>query len=143
MPRAFRVGHAIEKTMSKPTAPRLLLADDDGRVLNASAAALILQDFEVRTALDGLAALTAIQRWHPDVALLDIEMPLMDGRTVARTVRKMDPTMQPLLIAWTALTSVADRLASIHAGFNYHFTKPIQFEALLRTLDFHLDLPGR
>jgi CheY-like chemotaxis protein len=139
MPRALDVGHTIEKTMRKPTAPRLLLADDNTVVLNASAAALILHGFEVHTAIDGLSALTAIQHWHPDIALLDIEMPLMDGRTVARNVRAMVLETQPLLIALTALTSLADRLASIQAGFNYHFTKPVQFEALLRTLDFHLD----
>ncbi|WP_371882837.1 response regulator [Caballeronia sp. S22] len=69
--------------MRKPTAPRLLLADDNTVVLNASAAALMLHGFEVHTAIDGLSALTAIQHWHPDIALLDIEMPLMDGRTVA------------------------------------------------------------
>ncbi|BAN26486.1 response regulator receiver domain protein [Caballeronia insecticola] len=108
-------------------------------MLNASAAALMLQGFDVRTAIDGLAALTAIQHWHPDIALLDIEMPKMDGRAVARNVRAMISEPQPLLIALTALTSIADRLASIQAGFNYHFSKPVQFEALLRTLDFHLD----
>lgn len=128
--------------MSKPTAPRLLLADDDGVVLNANATVLMLQGFEVRTAIDGFAALTAIQRWHPDIALLDIEMPVIDGRTVARNVRAMASETQPLLIALTALTSLADRLASIQAGFNYHFNKPMQLEALLRTLDFHLD-PSR
>ncbi|WP_250515105.1 response regulator [Caballeronia sp. INDeC2] len=129
--------------MRTSTAPRLLLADDDRVALDACAAMLMLEGFDVHTAMDGYAALTAIQTWHPDIAMLDIEMPVMDGRTVARNVRTMDSTRPTLLIALTALTSLADRLASIQAGFNYHFTKPVQLDALLRTLDFHLDSSRR
>jgi DNA-binding response OmpR family regulator len=139
MPSARDVPDILEKTMRTHTGARLLLADDDSVTLQACADALVLEGFDVRTAIDGYSALTVILSWQPDIALLDIEMPVMDGCTVARNVRTVASKAPPLLIALTALDSLADRLASIQAGFNYHFTKPVQFEALLRTLDFHLD----
>jgi len=68
--------------MRTHTGARLLLADDDSVTLQACADALVLEGFEVRTAIDGYSALTVILSWQPDIALLDIEIPyaVLQGR---------------------------------------------------------------
>ncbi|MDR5774237.1 response regulator [Caballeronia sp. LP006] len=117
--------------------PRLLVADDDAAIRAACASALSLEGYDVHTAQNGCAALAEIRRWRPEIALIDVEMPLMDGREVARQLRQADEHKLTLLIAVTALSSMAERAASIRAGFNYHFTKPLRLSALLETLALH------
>jgi two-component system CheB/CheR fusion protein len=81
-------------------------------------------------AYDGAAALEAIKVFRPDVALLDIAMPGMDGIELASRLRS-DPTLQDLLlIALTGYGRDEDRERSRRAGFNAHLVKPVDIAAL-------------
>lgn len=104
---------------------RILVADDN--VDSAESMALLLQflGHEVRWVTDGVEALRVYFELQPDVVLLDISMPLMDGREVARRIRAADPDRQVLLIAlsgWARGTDVEDSLA---CGFDHHLAKPV------------------
>jgi CheY-like chemotaxis protein len=112
---------------------RVLLVEDhpDGRV--ALALLLRLWGFEVEVAGDGPDGLRKALDWHPDVALLDIGLPGMDGYEVARRVREaLDGHVR--LVALTAWGRADDRERAFDAGFDDHLTKPADPEALSRLL---------
>ena len=81
-------------------------------------------------AYDGLAALELVRRRRPDLVLLDIGLPGMDGYEVARRCRQ-DETLRPImLVAMTGYGKEEDRRRSQEAGFNAHLVKPVNLEDL-------------
>lgn len=110
--------------MPTPNAVRLLIADDDTSVLEAYVSFFDAQGYETRATGNGADALAQYRGWHPDAVVLDVQMPGMDGRAVAREIRRLRFAPLPLLVAVTALTSPADQAESINSGFDYHFVKP-------------------
>jgi len=117
----------------KDDAPlRVLLVDDNEDIVWTEASVLAAKGFEVRTAVDGLQALETMEQFRPDVAVLDIAMPGMDGREVARRVRREAWGRDMLLIAATGWGSDDDRRRSLEAGFDDHLVKPIRLEELLQ-----------
>jgi two-component system, chemotaxis family, CheB/CheR fusion protein len=111
---------------------RVLLVDDNEDILWTEASVLAAKGFEVRTAADGLQALEAMEQFRPDVAVLDIAMPGLDGREVAQRVRREPWGRDVLLIAATGWGSDDDRRRSLEAGFDDHLVKPIRLEELLQ-----------
>src|ERR1700680_2002160 len=104
--------------------PKLLLADDDESSLKALALFFEIEGFEVQIARDGWEAIELYDRWHPDLALLDIDMPLVNGYGVARRMREEMRAPPVLLIAITGRgDSPPEREASLNAGFDYHIAK--------------------
>jgi CheY-like chemotaxis protein len=91
-------------------------------------------DYETRTAGDGVEALAEYRAWRPDAVVLDIQMPHMDGRAVAREIRRLQSTPSPLLVAVSALASPSERAESIRSGFDDHLVKPVKLPVLLATL---------
>jgi CheY-like chemotaxis protein len=86
--------------------------------------------FSVVEASDGFSAITAIQGTQPDVALVDIGLPGMDGYEVARTIRADASLDRLVLVALTGYGRETDVRRAKAAGFNHHLTKPVRPEVL-------------
>jgi signal transduction histidine kinase/ActR/RegA family two-component response regulator len=97
--------------------------NDDGREMLA----LLLQasSHQVRSAADGRQALAILEGWTPDVALIDIGLPDIDGHELARRVARLPLTPRPRLIAMSGFGQPEDKLRSSEAGFELHLTKPV------------------
>jgi PAS domain S-box-containing protein len=109
---------------------RILVVDDNTDAALTLGAMLELQGHEVRTAYDGLAALEIAASFQPDVALLDIGLPGMNGRETARRIRSQPWGREMLLVAVTGWGQGEDKKRSIEAGFDLHMVKPIDHSAL-------------
>ncbi len=108
--------------------PRVLVVDDDRRLLTALQRGLSLRGFNVGLARDSGQALGYLQAQWPDIIVLDIMMPGMDGLSLCRLVRETEST--PILML-TARDSVADRVAGLEAGADDYLVKPFAFDELL------------
>ncbi|MGX2041704.1 hybrid sensor histidine kinase/response regulator [Methylocaldum sp. MU1018] len=115
-------------------ARRVLVVDDNADIVEGLSILLALEGCEVERAGDGPAALAVAQKFAPDVVLLDIGLPVMDGYEVAQRLRAMPQTEQALLIAISGYGQDQDRHRSFTAGFNHHFTKPVALEDIVRTI---------
>ena len=93
-------------------------------------ALLQMSDHEVELAFDGPSALVAVCSWRPDVVLLDIGLPGLNGYEVAKRLRQDAELGQPILIALTGYGHESDRQDSRAAGFDYHLTKPTDYAEL-------------
>jgi len=113
---------------------RILIADDFPQ--SAETLAKLLQESgnEVEIAEDGIKALETAARFCPDIALLDIAMPRLNGYDTARRIREEPWGKQMILIAFTGWGQGRDRRRSQEAGFDFHLTKPIRYEALLEIM---------
>ncbi|WGS48126.1 response regulator [Paraburkholderia sp. D15] len=116
-------------------AARLLIADDDADLLAAYALYFAEQGFDIRTARDGLDAFAQYCAWHPDAALLDVEMPRLDGRALARRIRYVGDVPAPTLVAVSGLERAEERSASLRSGFDHHFVKPAPMQVILAVLN--------
>jgi signal transduction histidine kinase len=114
---------------------RILVADDN--VDSALSWSLLMEDagHQVATAHDGPAALEAAENFRPHVALLDIGMPRLDGYEVARRIRAQGWGRDVVLVAVTGWGQARDRDMAREAGFDEHFTKPMDPDQLARTLE--------
>jgi len=115
-------------TGSRPE--RILVVDDNVDAAESLSRLLRMQAHEVRVAYDGLAALAAARDMNPDVVLLDIGLPEMDGLEVARSLRARDDGPRPLLVAMTGFGQAEDRARTAAAGFDHHLTKPVDPKVL-------------
>jgi two-component system CheB/CheR fusion protein len=109
---------------------RILIADDNVDALESLTEVLKLQGHEVFSASNGTLALECAARHLPEVALLDIGMPLLDGYEVARRIRAQEWGKQVTLLAVTGWGQDADRQRSREAGFDMHLVKPVDVEKL-------------
>ncbi|MFN8602294.1 MAG: ATP-binding protein [Candidatus Binatia bacterium] len=114
---------------------RVLVADDNRDAATSMGELLRLQGADVHVVFGGLEALAAAREWIPDVALLDIGMPGLNGNEVARRIRLEPALHDVLLIALTGWGQDDDRARSSLAGFDHHLTKPADLDALWRLLD--------
>jgi two-component system CheB/CheR fusion protein len=108
-----------------------ILVVDDNRD-SAESMALILRflGHDVRTAHDGQAAVEAAAEYRPDVVLLDIGLPKMNGYDAARRIREQPGGARPVLVAMTGWGQEEDRLRAKEAGFDHHLVKPVEPRAL-------------
>jgi CheY-like chemotaxis protein len=113
-----------------PISKRILVVDDNVDSAESLATLLRIRGNEVKTAADGPSALKLAATFQPEVVLLDVGLPGMDGYEVARKLRQQPSTSRALLIALTGYGRVEDREAALKAGFDKHFTKPIEAKAL-------------
>ena len=112
----------------------MLLADDNLDSAESLAALLRVLGHDVVAAYDGRGAIAAARRHRPDLILLDIGMPDMNGYDVARQLRAEPELDATTLIALTGYGSEDDRRRSRAAGFDGHLVKPIDFDELERLL---------
>jgi signal transduction histidine kinase len=109
---------------------RILVADDNSDALESLATLLELGGHEVFSASNGALALESAERHLPDVALLDIGMPKLDGYEVARRIRAQPWGRQITLVALTGWGQDSDRQRSGEAGFDSHLVKPLDLDKL-------------
>src|SRR6478735_1946211 len=105
---------------------RVLVVDDNEDIALSSSLLLELQGHEVAVAFDGRTALEVAREFRPDVALLDVGLPHIDGYELARQLRS-EYGPEVLLIIITAYARDNDRGRSYEAYFAHHFVKPIDF----------------
>ncbi len=110
-------------------AERVLVVDDDVPVRRMLTRALSAEGFEVRAAADGGAALALAEREIPDVVVLDVAMPGMDGLDVCRRLRAKGVSSGILML--TARDAVPDRVAGLEAGADDYLVKPFALEELV------------
>jgi len=113
---------------------RILLADDNADALESLATVLRLRGHEVFSAPNGAIALETAARHLPEVALLDIGMPLIDGYEVARRIRAQEWGKGVTLVAVTGWGQESDRVRSQEAGFDTHLVKPLDLDKLTALL---------
>jgi two-component system CheB/CheR fusion protein len=113
---------------------QILVVEDNNDAGKSLAMVLRLWGHEVRVVRDGPAALQAVGQERPDVVLLDIGMPGMDGYEVAKRLRAQAAMKKALLIALTGYGQDEDRWRSREAGFDFHLVKPVSSEELRRVL---------
>jgi len=116
---------------------KILVVDDEDRNLRLMEAMLIPLGYEVILARDGEEALKKVQELHPDVILLDIMMPKMDGFEVARLLKKDEETRIIPIVMVTALKEVEDKVKALEAGADDFLTKPVEkteLEARVKSL---------
>jgi signal transduction histidine kinase len=114
------------------TATRRILVVDDNRDAVESLAELLRMDGnDVHVAFDGDAAIKAASRLDPDIVLLDIGMPIVDGYTAARAIRRNAEGKDLLLVAMTGWGHPEDKGRAMEAGFDAHLVKPVSIESLL------------
>jgi CheY-like chemotaxis protein len=113
---------------------RILVADDNLDALESLATVLKLCGHEVFSAPNGALALESAAQHLPQVALLDIGMPLLDGYEVARRIRAQEWGKGVTLVALTGWGQDADRRRSQEAGFDSHLVKPLDLHQLTQLL---------
>ena len=121
-----RVGEHVKR--------RILLADDNSDALESLATLLELGGHDVVTASNGALALECAERHRPEVMLLDIGMPMLDGYEVARRVRVEPWGRKITLVALTGWGQDSDRRRSREAGFDSHLVKPLDMDKLTELL---------
>lgn len=112
--------------------PRVLVVDDDPRILEALRRALTLKGFAVSTAEGGEPALSLLGLGAPDVLVLDVAMPDVDGIEVCRRLRDAGDRTPVLML--TARDAVADRVIGLEAGADDYLVKPFALEELIARL---------
>ena len=113
---------------------RVLIADDNRDAAESLAMLLQMDGHTVTVVHDGRQALASIEASRPEVALLDIGMPEFDGYEVARRVRLDTRIRNMLLIAVTGWGQQSDKARAAAAGFDLHFTKPVEPQMLIELL---------
>ncbi|MEV5730479.1 MULTISPECIES: response regulator transcription factor [Streptomyces] len=113
-------------------APTVLLAEDDRAIRHALERALTLEGYRVTAVADGVEALAQAHRTPPDVLVLDVMMPGIDGLQVCRVLRA-EGDRTPILML-TALVETADRIAGLDAGADDYVVKPFDVEEVFARL---------
>jgi signal transduction histidine kinase len=113
---------------------RVLIADDNRDAADSLALLLRMDGHDVTVVHDGRQAIATIDSFRPEIAVLDIGMPELDGYEVARAVRQGPLSTLITLIAVTGWGQASDKARAAAAGFNHHFTKPLEPEALTQVL---------
>jgi len=116
---------------------RVLIVDDLIAATDSLRILLEMKNYRVKTAYDGGAALEIARTFSPDIILLDIGLPNMDGYEVARRLRQMPQLNSALLIALTGYGQAADRNQAMAAGFDVHLIKPADIDELCRLIAAH------
>lgn len=114
---------------------KILVVDDHRALVEAMASLLGKLGHEVRVAFDGLSALEVAREFTPDVALLDIGLPGLDGYKLAKRLRSARPKQDLVLIAVTGYGQTSDRKRSREAGFDAHLVKPVDIATLQHAIE--------
>ena len=135
LPRLQQAPASVATPMKPPrlrkvSAQRIMVVDDNVDSAESLAMLLRLLGHEVRTACDGPTALEAARAQPPEILLLDIGLPGMNGLEVARRLRQELGLTDALLVALTGYGMEEDKRRSLEAGFNAHLVKPVDLDAL-------------
>lgn len=114
---------------------KILLVEDHEELWDMMSRRLRRHGFDVVLAHDGQQALTQVDVERPDLVLLDMDLPIMDGWTVARTLRGDNGNAPVPIIALTAHAMAGDRAKALAAGCDDYHPKPVDFTKLLVQID--------
>lgn len=140
-PAIVEAPHAVTAASYMPKR-RILVVDDNRDSTDSLSMLLQLQGHEVTTAYDGLQALDMCERFRPEVVLLDIGMPKLNGYEACRRIRAQPWGQDIVLIAQTGWGQEEDRIRTKAAGFDAHLTKPIDPETLYSLITVPRDSNG-
>lgn len=118
----------MDNEPNSSTRPRILVVDDDRKITAALRRGLVYEGYSVDVANSGSEALTMARDVRPNLVVLDVMMPGIDGLDVCRLIRRSDDV--PILML-TARDDVADRVAGLDSGADDYLVKPFAFEELL------------
>ena len=127
----FSVGSSVKNL----TSLKLMVVDDNTDAAETLTQLLQLSGYETITSEDGKSALSKAASFVPDVLILDIGLPDMDGYELAQQIRKIENLSNSTLIALTGYGQNHDRLLALAAGFDHHLVKPVDFKVLRSILD--------
>jgi CheY-like chemotaxis protein len=125
-----RASHALSTR-----AQRVLVVDDNRDGAEMISDLLADAGHEVQVANDPSQALSLVDTFHPQVAILDIGLPVMDGYTLAQELRARLGAHAPILIALTGYGQDQDKRRSREAGFSMHLVKPVEGATLVHLID--------
>jgi PAS domain S-box-containing protein len=130
---------------AQPTGPslRVLVVDDNVDTVTTLAMLVTESGHDVRTAYDGSTVLESALDYRPNVVLLDIGLPGLNGLEVARQLRQQPALHDAVLVAMTGYGAESDLQRSFAAGFDHHLVKPGDFGKLLQILAVASELPAR
>ena len=117
------------RAVNVPESASILVVDDEPAVRDALEASLSFEGYAVSTAADGLAALARLEEHHPELVVLDVLMPRLDGLTTCRRLRARGDTVPVLML--TARDTIGDRVTGLDAGADDYLVKPFELEELL------------
>jgi DNA-binding response OmpR family regulator len=117
---------------------RVLVVDNERAIREMLELSLVHRGFEVRSAADGVAALTETRAWRPDAILLDVVLPKIDGITLLPELRRI--TEAPILMV-SARNELADRVAGLESGADDYISKPFEMVELIARVDRALSRP--
>lgn len=129
--------------MSGETRQRILVVDDDEHIRKSLAQYLEMEDFDVDVASSGPEALNRAGRQAPDLVLLDIMMPGMDGFEVVEKLRQESATRQVPIILLTARGQDTDVIKGYQLGVSSYLTKPFNLDELVDTIREVFEADGR
>ena len=109
----------------------ILVIEDDASVRTLLTKALTGKGYEVVTSEDGLSGLTRLESLHPDLIIVDIMMPRLDGMTFVRAIKSHEHTRQLPVIFLTAKNDPKTMIQGINLGARFYVTKPFQIDELL------------
>jgi CheY-like chemotaxis protein len=121
--------------VSQSVALRILIAEDNRDSADSLKTLLEALGYETHVAYDGEAAVRAAAVLRPDVIIMDIGLPGMNGYDAARQIRAQHSGIRATIVALTGWGQHADRLKSAQAGMDHHLVKPLDLDALKQILD--------
>lgn len=130
-----RVTSTLELATPTKKCARILVVDDNADTADSLSKLLALLGHDVKTAYDGLQALGMAKVLRPEVILLDLGLPGVDGYEVARRLRDNDCCRNSLMVAISGYGQEEDRRKSKECGFDHHLTKPVDYKTLIEVLD--------
>lgn len=120
--------------------PEILIVDDTPNNLRFLSTMLLEQEYEVRKAINGSMALKSVQLEPPDLILLDIRMPDMNGYEVCKQLKAEEQSKEIPVIFLSALDAPMDKVMAFDVGGVDYITKPFQFEEVLSRVKTHLTI---
>ena len=124
------VRRGTESIDASPCTSRVLVVDDNQDAAEFLILALSQKEYDLRTAQDATTALQVAAAFLPDIAIIDIGLPVTDGYKLASLLRGLPGLAGLHLIALTGYGRESDRRKSREAGFQHHLVKPIDFDVL-------------
>jgi signal transduction histidine kinase/ActR/RegA family two-component response regulator len=136
---AAQPGQAMGKADHRP---KVLVVDDNRDAADSLQALFEMENCNVATAYDGYEAVQAVEKAMPDMIVMDLGMPSMDGYEAARRIRRQPGSQGVLMIALTGWGQSDARQRTIEAGFDHHLIKPVNFDEIKRLASGKLGKPA-
>ena len=133
---------AITAPLRPDRSRRILIVDDNVDAAQSLAAAIEQVGHSAHVAYDAASALAAAEVFSPEIALLDLGLPEMDGYELARRLRQHPRLRGVLICAVTGYGRESDRERTAAAGFDHHFVKPVDLDVLLEVIETHAPAGG-